>query len=437
MGIKLKLKKNKMDTYYVKNEGNDNNSGLSNDLAWATINKVLSSKLAPGDKVLFKRGDIWKQVYISPSFDGVKGRPITFGAYGTGAKPKLFGSITINSGWTEVSTNIWQNTNAAFKIDVGNLVFNKEQSTGWKVSSESELTTQGRFYSDIANSRIRMYSTSNPGIFYNNIEACLKLNVINTNFKNFLTFKGLDIRYTGAHGIGGQDNSFINISECDISYCGGSYLKDKLRYGNGIEFYESSHDCKIEKNKISNCYDVALTSQGKNSGHQVYNMFFKNNVCWDNEWSFELYCRPEDAYCHDLYFENNVCMNAGGGWSHSQRTDPSGSHVMLINFKAKKDKIFIRNNIFFNWTNYAVRYTPLNFIKEILIDNNTYINDNGNIANVDGTLYNHATQFELYKKISGKDNKSVKLNKLVSKADIFNYFSKCKYSKELYNILNL
>lgn len=45
--------------YYVKNAGNDNNTGLSDAQAWATINKVRNAGLAINSCVYFKCGDTW------------------------------------------------------------------------------------------------------------------------------------------------------------------------------------------------------------------------------------------------------------------------------------------------------------------------------------------------------------------------------------------
>ena len=45
--------------YYVSASGNDENSGLSPDEPWATIDKVNNFKFKNGDGVFFKRGDRW------------------------------------------------------------------------------------------------------------------------------------------------------------------------------------------------------------------------------------------------------------------------------------------------------------------------------------------------------------------------------------------
>ena len=54
--------------YYVDaTNGNDSNDGLSEITAWRTINKVNNSSFAPGDFILFKRGEIWREQLSIPS----------------------------------------------------------------------------------------------------------------------------------------------------------------------------------------------------------------------------------------------------------------------------------------------------------------------------------------------------------------------------------
>lgn len=74
-------------TYYVDSSaGKDTNNGTS--LPWKTIAKVNSSKFSPGDQILFKKGDLWDEA-LSVSSSGSSGKPIVYGAYGTGNAPIL------------------------------------------------------------------------------------------------------------------------------------------------------------------------------------------------------------------------------------------------------------------------------------------------------------------------------------------------------------
>ena len=108
--------------YYVSNDGDDNNDGLTPKTAWRTLNKVARASGAwdtagimhAGDAVFFRRGDIFRidsEHGFSVGADG-----ITLSAYGDGAKPIITGSSENGSGaekWELVfegfsGTKIWK-----------------------------------------------------------------------------------------------------------------------------------------------------------------------------------------------------------------------------------------------------------------------------------------------------------------------------------------
>jgi len=93
---------------YIAANGNNANNGLSASAPWQSISKLNASfgSIAPGDSVLFRRGDtFYGAIVIGKS--GSSGKPINFGAYGTGAKPIITGFKKLTS-WTLVSTGIYQ-----------------------------------------------------------------------------------------------------------------------------------------------------------------------------------------------------------------------------------------------------------------------------------------------------------------------------------------
>ena len=63
-----------------------------------TTTKVNALALRPGDRVLFKRGETWRGTGVSAPASGRPGRPIMFGAYGSGARPILDGTYDA-TGW--------------------------------------------------------------------------------------------------------------------------------------------------------------------------------------------------------------------------------------------------------------------------------------------------------------------------------------------------
>src|SRR5574343_163942 len=92
-----------MAIYYVDaTGGNDDNTGLSAALAWKTIAKVNASTFNPGDSILFKRGEMWRETLVVPS--SAAAAPITFGCYGSsGPAPVLNGAEVVGE-WIQDPT---------------------------------------------------------------------------------------------------------------------------------------------------------------------------------------------------------------------------------------------------------------------------------------------------------------------------------------------
>ncbi|MGL4736286.1 MAG: right-handed parallel beta-helix repeat-containing protein [Cellulosilyticaceae bacterium] len=79
-----------MKTYYVSNSGDDGNSGLSPEMAWASVEKVNAMTFEPGDHVLFHAEGVWTinqenktESYLKPRGSGSEQDPIIIGKYGT------------------------------------------------------------------------------------------------------------------------------------------------------------------------------------------------------------------------------------------------------------------------------------------------------------------------------------------------------------------
>ncbi|HEU5364424.1 MAG TPA: hypothetical protein VFU62_02770, partial [Hanamia sp.] len=107
-------------TYYISNDGNDSNSGTDASSPWQTINRLNSASLFPGDNVLFRRGDTFYGSIVVTS-SGTSGSPITFGGYGSGAKPVITGFTNITS-WTNIGGNIWESNNTVSNLPYTNMV---------------------------------------------------------------------------------------------------------------------------------------------------------------------------------------------------------------------------------------------------------------------------------------------------------------------------
>ena len=89
------------------------NNGLSPNAPWKTVAKVNSTLLVPGDTVLFKKGEMWREGLIVPA-SGTAGNPITFGAYGSGSLPVINAASPVTN-WSAYSGNTYV-ANVGFNI---------------------------------------------------------------------------------------------------------------------------------------------------------------------------------------------------------------------------------------------------------------------------------------------------------------------------------
>lgn len=399
-------------TYYVDaSHGSDANDAMTPSSPWKTIGKVNESHLAPGDSVLFKRGEIFRGNLMSQS--GSAHARIYYGAYGSGAKPRLYGSIKkdLSSDWVNVSGSIWQTSEIPF--DVGNIIFDHEADFGIKVPLQERLNKQGVFWYDKEHKLLKMFSIVNPATFYNDIELALTKDIIHETNTSFVTYENLDLRYGGAHGIGGDGTDHILVRSINVSCMGGGYLfgfgSDTTRYGNGVEFFNSANNNVVENCTFSQIYDVAMTTQGYAPNHKVANLIFRNNMVNKCEQAFELWIRGEGSTISGIYFENNTCANVGFGILHPQRPDINGTHLLFwgIGNGVATDGIFIRNNIFYNARNWGVFWNDPDDIKKITIDNNCWYLPQRPIAKIEDKKYDFKTQWKQYKSITGQDSHSI------------------------------
>lgn len=341
--------------YYIDNiNGNDNNSGISPAAAWQSLTNVNTHTFAPGDSILFARGGYWRG-QITPQ-SGVSSAYITYAAYGTGAKPLILGSKNKSNttDWTSAGGNIWQSTDTS-GLDVGNIIFNNEAAVGVKKWTASALTNQGDFWWDKTGTHtVKMYSVSNPASFYSNIELAIGRFIVYAQLDSYFVFQNMAFKYGAADGIEIRNTHHAIIRDCDVSYIGGTELTTQVRYGGGIQFWAYSNNNTIERCRFWEIYDDAVTNQctPSNAGPaQQYDLFYRNNLIRNcSESSFCCDLRPATlagSFLKNIYFENNTCINAGGGWAAAQRPDLKGFQIYFSAITAPTDSIFIRNNVFY------------------------------------------------------------------------------------------
>jgi hypothetical protein len=274
-------------TYYVDvTNGRDINNGLSPESAWKTIAKVNASRFNPGDQVLFKRGETWREQLTVPS-SGSAGLPITFGAYGSGNKPIIDNTPDLpgwdtSGNWTSTGTNIWS---LSFDYIVPRVFLNGTEY--FQATSKDTIDSTHRWFYDSTGKVFYVYATSNPATFYSSMKLAtatwsdsavliskdyVNLDGLETRGGYFSTYvsgsnhvdiANCTIGLNAMKGVGlGGTNSYIDVHGCTIE-SGMVNITEPWPpgltggYGDGVHFGDyisagSSKHCKIYNNTISN-----------------------------------------------------------------------------------------------------------------------------------------------------------------------------------------
>lgn len=310
--------------------------------------------------------------------------------------------------------------------DVGNIVFDGGASCGVKVMDEADLDAAGEFRYDPVHMLLKLNSAVHPASGHSEIECCLTRHIVSEDGKHHVTYENLDLRYGGAHGIGGGETRHITVRACDISWIGGGILNGRVRYGNGVEFWRSAADNTVERCVFDQIYDAACTVQGNGDPYEARDIRFQNNIIQNSEYSFEFWAEPAGTWIHDVVFENNTCLNAGSGWGHGQRPDPNGGHLMLWgNTNERMDRVRIRNNIFSESTHYGCRYTSRKAVSKFDVDYNCWWESSGPIARIEDTDYDYAAQWSAYRSITRHDNHSIHADPLLNPDQSLSAASPC------------
>ena len=300
------------NVYYVDAAtGADSNDGTSPSRPWKSVTKVSSMTFQPGDTILFKRGEIWRDnsLYISKGA-GLPGAPITFGAYGAGAKPEINGGVDLSSSgrWAQYSGNVWRTASTItqpqhdYNNDIGNVLFDDGRSIGVDRTSVSGCAKQGDYFYDQSNHYLYLYSAGNPAGDYTKIEAArgfMGLCLTGTG-RNYFTFQNLAFKNWAYHGadIASADSTNFILEYCDFDWNGGAH-EGSSRDGNGI-MVEFARNSVIRYCNVRDSWETGISIQVMGgSAPQISNFSIYGNTIE----------RPDRAYFDTWYDSSSYSIN--------------------------------------------------------------------------------------------------------------------------------
>jgi uncharacterized repeat protein (TIGR02543 family) len=205
--------------YYVDGTaGDDGNSGLSPTTAWRTVAKVNVSSFAPGDRILLRRGQVWREQLVVPS-SGTADRPIVFGAYGVGDRPTLKGSALVQN-WTAAgSPNIWR---ASLATQPNQVFLDGVRGTLESAVQNLDKPLEWCWSSGV----LYVYAPSSPGVLYQNpgIEASVRpstrsYGLIHIQNQEYVTIESIAVLQSYSFGIYIKPwGQYITVSDCEVGH---------------------------------------------------------------------------------------------------------------------------------------------------------------------------------------------------------------------------
>lgn len=143
--------------------------------------------------------------------------------------------------------------------------------------------------------------------------------------KGYIVLENLSFRNSGVHGYQQGQAHDVVIRACDFRFIGGAVWDNdrRIRFGNAIELWDGARDITVEHCTFDNIYDAGVTHQGGETRRIPERLYFRYN--YFSRCGFSAYeCREPSQ---EIYFEYNVSVNAGGGFSPQGEAPPRQSEI--------------------------------------------------------------------------------------------------------------
>ena len=348
---------------YLSAEGDDAADGCSPETAWRTVGR-LNEGLPAGGRACLRAGDVFYgtvEVKGGPAPD----HPTVVTSYGEGAKPVVSNTKNLKRDpklWTLFGTG----TNGDWRFDLRNDdnydgVKGPETNTGflivdgvvrpWKKYGYFDINADWDFADD-DDGILHVHLERNPAEAAQDIRAAVNRHgiVLASN----LVVSNIAVRAVGGHGMCGHHVAHVRISDCDFENIGGAELKgfmpgERMRYGNGVEFWKSASDAIVERCTFSNVYDVAFTMQGDHPETGWSDVHFRSNVVRSCSQAFEIWVMKAAGGIgfRRCSFTHNTVSDTGGGWGELTRPNRRCATPLLIyNTESDTFDIEVRDNDF-------------------------------------------------------------------------------------------
>jgi len=346
-------------TYFIDaSSGDDSNTGTSITKPWKTINKVNHFNFLPGDSLLFKKGEIWKESMNFPS-SGNSSAPIIIGSYGNGPMPIITGR-DVYLGWNDPATWTYLGNNLWYREQSYNpqrLWINGEEVLRNEVVDSLDGT---RYMWAWENSRLYVYSVSNPATSFSMMETNVFYFTVRFENKAYIFVQDIDVQggYSFAFALLGC--SYITVKDCNIGAYSrqGILIRDSqgvsstyviidhceldsrfhFSYGknkgidDGIQISNGANDCMVRNSAVKDFGHTGIYLKGLSSSAKgVYNNKIYGNYISGENVTYQRGIGTDglENKCRDNEFFNNIIknttvqnqINGNNNWIHHNIID--------------------------------------------------------------------------------------------------------------------
>ena len=273
------LSKRPSVSYYVDaTGGEDVSDGLSPAQAWQTIARVNAATLNPGEQVLFKRGETFPGT-LAPVSSGIAGRPIIYGAYGTGNNPIIDGSAELSA------LSIPLSATPASYLEFHDIFFSGGSSVVCKIYTHHVLMEDCEIANSATGFGLASSATTANYIHDNTFRRCS----IHNNYK-----------------------SGVVIGSDDPGYPYNMVVEDCLVYSNGTST-TADHGLYIDagviarRNTCNNNSSAGIKTNSEFGFNPLYYPVIYDNYCYGN------YTGILSSHNSDVIYNNLVANNTYSG----------------------------------------------------------------------------------------------------------------------------
>lgn len=323
--------------YYISSgTGDDTNDGLTEATAWKTMGKISAMTFQPGDRILLKSGDVWKERLTLKGMGSMED-PITITSYGTGSKPKISANAPGSGVVLGLNLSHWLIQGLAVEAIPSSTLAWGNVTNGIKIEYDNS-----RVYEGLRIDGNEVFSTS-PDTNTNGI--VITANVPGTDFKeiaNDITISGNNVHDLGWYGItsSGWDNVKQEELRSQLSY-GNLYVTDNevVNMGNQGIVIQNAHDSAIEHNIVRAGGQADSNGYGPGGLWYIASRdsvirFNEVSEMKDSESGYDGAGINVDWYCDNITVEYNYTHdNKGNGF-----TTMSNRGTKILNNKAKGNK---------------------------------------------------------------------------------------------------